>query len=92
MKMEQITSKCLLMKLSILQAAPWLAATAGRSRGKKSIRGSRQDAVWIEKREVEDKMKYPIEENLPYAWLAIIVIAVFYAIYFAKMISQNCHR
>ena len=54
----------------------WLAATAGRSRGKKTIRGSRQDAVWIEKREVEDKMKYPIEENLPYARLAIIVLAV----------------
>lgn len=36
-------------------------------------------------------MKYPIEENLPYAWLAIIVIAVFYAIYFAKMISQKRH-
>lgn len=69
----------------------WLAATAGRSRGKKTIRGSRQDAVWIEKREVEDKMKYPIEEHLPYAWLAIIVIAVFYAIYFAKMISQKRH-
>ena len=36
-------------------------------------------------------MKYPIEENLPDAWLAIIVIAVFYAIYFAKMISQKRH-
>lgn len=36
-------------------------------------------------------MKYPIEENLPYAWLAIIVLAVFYAIYFAKMISQKRH-
>ena len=36
-------------------------------------------------------MKNSIEENLPYAWLAIIVIAVFYAIYFAKMISQKRH-
>lgn len=36
-------------------------------------------------------MKYPIEENLPYAWLAIIVLAVFYTIYFAKMISQKRH-
>ena len=36
-------------------------------------------------------MKYPIEENLPYAWLAMIVIAVFYAIYFAKMMSQKRH-
>ena len=36
-------------------------------------------------------MTYPIEENLPYAWLAIIVLAVFYAIYFAKMISQKRH-
>ena len=48
-------------------------------------------AVRIEEREVEDNMKYPIEENMPYAWLAIIVIAVFYAIYFAKMISQKMH-
>ena len=36
-------------------------------------------------------MKNSIEVNLPYAWLAIIVIAVFYAIYFAKMISQKRH-
>ena len=36
-------------------------------------------------------MKISIEENLPYAWLAMIVIAVFYAIYFAKMISQKRH-
>lgn len=36
-------------------------------------------------------MRYPIEENLPYAWLEMIVIAVFYAIYFAKMISQKRH-
>lgn len=33
-------------------------------------------AVWIEEREVEDNMKYSIEENLPYAWLAMIVLAV----------------
>ena len=36
-------------------------------------------------------MKNSIEENLPYAGLAMIVIAVFYAIYFAKMISQKRH-
>lgn len=36
-------------------------------------------------------MKNSIEENLPYAWLAMIVIAVFYAIYFVKMISQKRH-
>ena len=34
-------------------------------------------------------MKYPIEENLPYAWLAIIVLAVFYAIYFASYGMQE---
>ena len=39
----------------------------------------------------KNNMKYPIEKNLPYAWLAMIVIAVFYAIYFAKMISQKRH-
>ena len=48
-------------------------------------------AVWIEEREVEDNMKYSIEENLPYAWLAMIVLAVFYAIYFVKMILQKRH-
>ena len=36
-------------------------------------------------------MKNSIEANLPYAWLAIIILAVFYAIYFAKMISQKRH-
>ena len=48
-------------------------------------------AVWIEEREGEENMKYTIDENLLYSWLAIIVLAVFYAIYFAKMISQKRH-
>ena len=34
-------------------------------------------------------MKYPIEENMPYLWLALLVLAIFYGIYFAKMLAQR---
>lgn len=34
-------------------------------------------------------MKYELEKHLPYALLAIIVLAVFYGIYFAKMLAQG---
>ena len=34
-------------------------------------------------------MKYPIEELLPYPLLALFVLAVFYGIYFAKMLAQK---
>ena len=33
-------------------------------------------------------MKYPMEELLPYSLLALFVLAVFYGIYFAKMLSD----
>ncbi len=36
-------------------------------------------------------MKYPLEENLPYSALAVIVLAVFYGIYFTKMLLQKRH-
>ena len=36
-------------------------------------------------------MKYPMEELLPYPLLALFVLAVFYGIYFAKMLAQKCH-
>ena len=44
--------------------------------------------VWIEEREGKNNMKYSIEENLLYAWLAMIVLAVFYAIYFGGIIRM----
>ena len=34
-------------------------------------------------------MKYPIEENMPYLWLALLVLVIFYGIYFAKMMVQR---
>ena len=34
-------------------------------------------------------MKYPIEENMPYLWLALLVLVIFYGIYFAKMLVQK---
>lgn len=34
-------------------------------------------------------MKFPFEERLPYAVLALTVLAVFYGIYFAKMLAQR---
>lgn len=34
-------------------------------------------------------MKYPIEENMPYLWLALLVLVIFYGIYFAKMLAQR---
>lgn len=36
-------------------------------------------------------MTYPLEEKLPYPLLALLVLAVFYGIYFAKMLSQHRH-
>lgn len=34
-------------------------------------------------------MKYQIEENMPYLWLALLVLVIFYGIYFAKMLAQG---
>lgn len=34
-------------------------------------------------------MTYPLEETLPYPWLALLVLAVFYGIYFSKMLVQH---
>ena len=34
-------------------------------------------------------MKYPMEENMPYLWLALFVLVIFYGIYFAKMLVQR---
>ena len=34
-------------------------------------------------------MKYPMEENMPYLWLALLVLVIFYGIYFAKMLAQR---
>ena len=34
-------------------------------------------------------MKYPIEENMPYLWLALLVLVIFYGIDFAKMLAQR---
>ena len=34
-------------------------------------------------------MKYPMEELLPYPLLALFVLAVFYGVYFAKMLAQK---
>ncbi len=36
-------------------------------------------------------MKFPFEELIPYRIAAIIVFAVFYGIYFAKMLVQMRH-
>ena len=36
-------------------------------------------------------MKYPLEEKLPYMWLALAVLAIFYGIYFSKMLVQKRH-
>ena len=34
-------------------------------------------------------MKYPMEENMPYLWIALLVLVIFYGIYFAKMLVQK---
>lgn len=34
-------------------------------------------------------MKYSMEENMPYLWLALLVLVIFYGIYFAKMLAQR---
>ena len=34
-------------------------------------------------------MKYSIEENMPYLWLSLLVLVIFYGIYFAKMLVQR---
>ena len=34
-------------------------------------------------------MKYSIEENMPYLWLSLLVLVIFYGIYFAKMLAQR---
>ena len=34
-------------------------------------------------------MEYPVEEALSYPLLALFVLAVFYGIYFAKMLAQK---
>ena len=36
-------------------------------------------------------MEYPVEEALSYPLLALFVLAVFYGIYFAKMLAQKRH-
>ena len=36
-------------------------------------------------------MRIPLEDRLPYAVLALLVLAVFYGIYFAKVLAQK-HR
>ena len=36
-------------------------------------------------------MRIPLEENLPYLLLTLLVLAVFYGIYFAKMLVQKRH-
>ena len=36
-------------------------------------------------------MKVPWEDRLPYAVLALLVLAVFYGIYFGKMLAQKRH-
>lgn len=36
-------------------------------------------------------MKYPLEDMLPYQILALLVLAVFYGIYFVKLIVQRSH-
>ena len=34
-------------------------------------------------------LDFPLEENLPYAALALTAMAIFYGIYFGKMIAQK---
>ena len=34
-------------------------------------------------------MKYQIKENMPYLWLSLLVLIIFYGIYFAKMLVQR---
>ena len=34
-------------------------------------------------------MKYPLEDRLPYALLALLMLAAFYSVYFAKMLAQK---
>lgn len=36
-------------------------------------------------------MKYPIEEHMPYFALALVVLALFYTVYFVKMLIQHKH-
>ena len=42
-------------------------------------------------KEMVINMNLPLEENLPYTVLALIVLAVFYGIYFTKMFIQKRH-
>ena len=34
-------------------------------------------------------MTFPLENRLPYALMALLVLAVFYAIYFSKVLAQK---
>lgn len=34
-------------------------------------------------------MKYPIEEHMPYLWLSLLVLVIFYGIYFSKVLVQR---
>ena len=34
-------------------------------------------------------MNYPVEEKLPYPWLALAVLAIFYGVYFGKVLAQK---
>lgn len=36
-------------------------------------------------------MKYPIEEHMPFFALALVVLALFYTVYFVKMLIQHKH-
>lgn len=36
-------------------------------------------------------MNIPLEENLPYGLLALLVLAIFYSVYFVKMLMQKYH-
>ena len=36
-------------------------------------------------------MNIPLEEKLPYHLLALLVLAIFYSVYFVKMLIQKCH-
>lgn len=36
-------------------------------------------------------MKFPLEKSLPYCLLALLVLAIFYGIYFTKMLVQKRH-
>lgn len=36
-------------------------------------------------------MNIPLEEKLPYHLLALLVLAIFYSVYFVKMLMQKRH-